>query len=57
MSDLTFEQWFEQLKARFESIGMPHYIKATANDESWKQYFNNGYSPDDAAREDLSYAD
>ena len=56
---LTFEDWLVRLAAAF-AIKAPLEGAGYVNDcgvESWRDYYEDGFSPEDAADEDMSYWD
>ena len=50
----TFEEWLKRLAAYAEKH-FPFYLPVDAGD--WRDYYDDGYSPEEAVSEDLSYAD
>jgi len=53
---MTYDQWTEELV----KLAIEHYgFEAPANylrDPAWKDFFDEGYSPEDALQEELSNA-
>lgn len=55
MSERKFDEWFAQLKVEMAKGGHPY--ANTEDQECWRCYWEEGYSPADALAEDASYAD
>ena len=54
--DMSFDEWFVQLKKVLtEKYGFHEDVKL--DESSWKVWYDDGYSPEAAAAEDVSYAD
>ena len=52
----TFEDWLVQLKKVLtERYGFNEDVKL--DESAWKEWYDDGYTPEDAADEDMSYAD
>ena len=49
-----FSDWIVQLNAVAASNGNVGYVQ-TGNEDSWRGYFDDGRSPEDAYQEDCSY--
>lgn len=56
MQEITFDEWLTELQGLFARIEYPEYISQTGND-CWKEYYDNGDSPDDAFFTEISYWD
>ena len=52
----TFEVWMNQLRA-VVAANWGCGIAATLDTESWRGYYDDGFSPEDAFAEDNSYGD
>ena len=57
MDNVTFEEWCKQLDAVVMSYhpDTPSYTKDTGED-CWRGYYDDGYTPEEAYREDCSNA-
>lgn len=53
MSKQSFESWYKKLVAYCMSY---EWDISGSDPEAWRDYYNDGYSPEDAANEDMSYA-
>lgn len=63
---LTWDEWCLHLDRYHEKLRMtvpgfegygPGSVVNNCGDESWRGYFNDGYSPEDALDEDMTYWD
>ena len=52
LAQIPFEQWREELIAVFKKYWPEHEPDI---DESWRDYYDNDYTPEEAFREDASY--
>jgi len=53
MGKLDFKTWCEQLQKYANSLKVGDAI--TDNEESFREYYEAGYSPENAMDEDISY--
>jgi hypothetical protein len=51
--NLTFDEWFEELKAWGPDNGFP-FDPETLDKEAWREYYDEGYAPGVAMLEDLT---
>ena len=52
----TYNRWFDMLKkVAVREFGFTKESAESFDKEAWKQYFDDGMSPYQALREDLSY--
>lgn len=51
---LEFDKWMSEVRRIATKYG---YDSDAFDPYAWADYYNNGYSPDDAVTEDMSYAD
>lgn len=49
-----FAEWIKKLNAVAAGYGNHGYVEA-GNEDSWRRYFDDGYSPENAYQEDCSY--
>lgn len=52
-----FSTWMRRLRAAMieAGCGTPEQVEKYGSAEDWRMYFDSGYSPTDALREDFSY--
>jgi len=48
---MEYELWLKEVNRHYNDYGYPHEIK---DEECWREYYENGYHPDDAVVEDIS---
>jgi len=53
--ELDFQTWCTKLQEYANSIGVGDAVEG--NEESFKEYYDEDYAPEDAMREDISYWD
>jgi len=53
-SKKTFEEWVKQVKAEYQRIA--GFIPTPFDEEAYKDYYDDGYTPTATVLEDLSYA-
>ena len=53
-SKKTFKEWVEQVKAEYQRIA--GFIPTPFDEEAYKDYYNDDYTPTATVYEDLSYA-
>ena len=51
---MTFEEWVKQVKAEYQRIA--GFIPTPFDEEAYRDYFNDDYTPTATVYEDLSYA-
>jgi hypothetical protein len=57
--DMTFEEWLREVRKFLVEAGYspdPEDARQCGSDEGWREYFENGYAPREAVKEDFSYA-
>jgi hypothetical protein len=52
---MEFKEWVEQIKKEYQNIA--GFIPEPFDEEAYRDYFNDGYSPTACVYEDLSYAE
>ncbi len=57
LKETNFKQWLTELDEYSKSIGWLDNLSEQTGADSWRDYFNQGMSPEEAVSEDLSYAD
>lgn len=57
IQDQSWEDWAAKLVAAVGDRYGPRGALDECGEESWRGYYDDGYSAEDAAAEDLSYAD
>lgn len=56
LKPIEWEDWWAELKALAEAPVNWNFVH-DGNEDSWREYFENSYSPADALEEDISYCD
>jgi len=52
---MTFEEWCEEVKREYQRIA--GFVPEPFDTEAYRDYYDDGYSPEATVHEDLSYAD
>ena len=59
VEETTFGEWLKEVRRYLVEAGYSRDAEDAENcgsDQGWREYFENGYAPREAVREDYSYA-